>query len=204
MNSKVIETTVYYIALITVVCVPPAIFLWFLIHPLAFFWRRLGAVATYLAVIPMLVSIGAVIYYFRRPLLRIHFEASYSLVVIAVFFLAMGIYLGILRMRHLTISMLIGIPEISNEGQPGKLLTEGIYGHVRNPRYIEIGFGLAGIALIVNYLAVYILLILYIPVIYLVVLLEEHELRKRFGEAYDRYCREVPRFIPRLRRRSKT
>ena len=61
---------------------------------------------------------------------------------------------------------------------------------------------LAAIALAVNYLAVYLLLILYIPVIYLVVVLEERELRERFGIAYDRYCREVPRFIPRLRRRS--
>jgi protein-S-isoprenylcysteine O-methyltransferase Ste14 len=201
MNSKIIETTVYYIALITVVCVPPAIFLWFLIHPFAFFWRRLGALATYLAVIPILVSIGAVIYYFRRPLLRIHFEVSFSLVLIAVFFFAMGVYLGILRMRHLTASMMLGIPEISKTDKPGKLLTEGIYGHVRNPRYLEIGFVLAGIALAVNYLAVYILLITYIPVIYFVVLLEEHELRKRFGAAYDRYCQEVPRFFPRLRRR---
>lgn len=201
MNSKVIETTVYYIALITVVCVPPAIFLWFLIHPFAFFWRRLGAAATYMVVIPILVAMGAVLYYFCGPLLSIHFEPRLSLVVIAVFFLAIGIYLGILRMRHLTISMLIGIPEISKEDQPGKLLTEGIYGHVRNPRYIEIGFGLAGIALIVNYLTVYILFILYIPLIYLVVILEEHELRKRFGAAYENYCKEVPRFVPRLRRR---
>ena len=119
MNSKVLETTVYYIALLTVVCVPPAIFLWFLIHPFASFWRRLGAAATYLAVIPILVSMGAVLYYFRGPLLSIHFEPRLSLVVIAVFFLAIGIYLGILRMRHLTISMLIGIPEISRQSNRG-------------------------------------------------------------------------------------
>lgn len=187
MNSKVFETAVYYIALVTVVCVPPGIFLWFLIHPFASFWRRLGAVATYLAVIPILVSIGAVIYYFRKPLLSIHFEVNFSLFIIAVFFLAMGVYLGILRMRYLTTSMMLGMPEISRAGNSGKLLTEGIYGHIRNPRYLEIGFVLAGIALAVNYLAVYILLIIYIPVIYLVVILEEHELSKRFGAAYDRY-----------------
>ena len=29
---------------------------------------------------------------------------------------------------------------------------------------------------------------------------EERRLRERFGEAYDRYCLEVPRFLPRLRR----
>ena len=204
MDSKVLEKTLYYIALVAVVCVPPGIFLWFLIHPFASFWRRLGAVATYLVVIPILMSIGAVIYHFRKPLLRIHFEVSFSLVVIGVFFLAMGVYLGILRMRHLTISMMLGIPEISKADNSGKLLTEGIYDYIRNPRYLEIGFVLAAIALAVNYLAVYILLIIYIPVIYLVVILEEHELRERFGDAYERYCREVPRFIPRLRRHSKT
>jgi protein-S-isoprenylcysteine O-methyltransferase Ste14 len=28
--------------------------------------------------------------------------------------------------------------------------------------------------------------------------LEERELKTRFGEAYERYCRLVPRFVPRL------
>jgi protein-S-isoprenylcysteine O-methyltransferase Ste14 len=28
--------------------------------------------------------------------------------------------------------------------------------------------------------------------------LEERELKVRFGEAYERYCRLVPRFVPRL------
>ncbi len=70
---------------------------------------------------------------------------------------------------------------------------------MRHPRYLEIGFILAAIALFVNYLAVYILLAAYIPVIYLVVLFEERELRGRFGDAYESYCRKVPRFIPKLR-----
>jgi protein-S-isoprenylcysteine O-methyltransferase Ste14 len=200
MDSKVLETAAYYIALFAVVSVPPGIFLWFLIHPFASFWRRLGAAATYLAVIPVLVSFGAVIYYFRSPLLRIHFELSFSLVIIAVLFMVLGVYVGILRMRHLTASMMLGIPEISKAGKSGKLLTEGIYGRIRNPRYLEIGCVLAAIALAVNYLAVYLLLILYVPVIYLVVILEERELRERFGIEYDRYCREVPRFMPHLRR----
>ena len=28
---------------------------------------------------------------------------------------------------------------------------------------------------------------------------EERELKTRFGESYERYCRLVPRFVPRLR-----
>ncbi|MBI4516949.1 MAG: isoprenylcysteine carboxylmethyltransferase family protein [Deltaproteobacteria bacterium] len=34
-----------------------------------------------------------------------------------------------------------------------------------------------------------------------VVLIEEPELRARFGESYDAYCRRVPRWLPRLRGR---
>jgi len=30
-------------------------------------------------------------------------------------------------------------------------------------------------------------------------MLEERELRERFGAKYDAYCRRVPRFLPRLR-----
>jgi len=30
-------------------------------------------------------------------------------------------------------------------------------------------------------------------------MLEERELRERFGAEYDAYCRRVPRFLPRLR-----
>jgi protein-S-isoprenylcysteine O-methyltransferase Ste14 len=55
---------------------------------------------------------------------------------------------------------------------------------------------LLAIALFTNYLAVYILVIVFIPVIYGVVLLEERELRERFGQEYERYCVEVPRFFP--------
>ncbi|MDH4230644.1 MAG: isoprenylcysteine carboxylmethyltransferase family protein [Nitrospirota bacterium] len=201
MDSIALETAAYYIALLTVVCVPPAILLWFLIHPLAFFWRRLGPLVTYLAVIPVLVSIGTAIYRFRGPLLLIHFGVRLPLVAIAVLCMVIGICLGILRMRYLTPSMMLGIPEISKAGKPAKLLAEGIYSRIRHPRYLEIGFVLAGIAFAVNYLAVYVLLVAYMPVIYLVVLLEERELRKRFGAAYDRYCSEVPRFIPKLHRR---
>ncbi len=103
-------------------------------------------------------------------------------------------------MRYLTLSVMLGVPELSRKKMPGRLFTEGIYGQVRHPRYIEIAFVLASIALFTNYLAVYILLAAYFPAIYIVVLLEERELRNRFGGTYESYCREVPRFFPRLRK----
>jgi len=35
-----------------------------------------------------------------------------------------------------------------------------------------------------------------LPLIYFIVRLEERELRERFGTAYEEYCRQVPRFVP--------
>ena len=55
-----------------------------------------------------------------------------------------------------------------------------------------------GSALIANYLALYLIVALWLPGIYVIVLIEEKELRDRFGAAYDDYCRRVPRFIPRF------
>jgi protein-S-isoprenylcysteine O-methyltransferase Ste14 len=43
---------------------------------------------------------------------------------------------------------------------------------------------------------------LWLPGIYVIVRLEEKELRDRFGLAYDEYRRRVPRFLPRISRRS--
>jgi protein-S-isoprenylcysteine O-methyltransferase Ste14 len=187
-----------------VVSFPPGISLWFLIHPFARWWRRLGPGLTYLMVTPLLISIGYVIYRVREPLLRVRFGLSAPLMVAALPLFLLGAYIGVKRMRLLTPSVMLGVPELSRSGRQGRLLTGGIYSRVRHPRYLELGFILAAIALFLNYLAVYVMLLLYVPVIYLVVVLEERELRGRFGPEYERYCRRVPRFMPKIGRLDDT
>jgi protein-S-isoprenylcysteine O-methyltransferase Ste14 len=58
---------------------------------------------------------------------------------------------------------------------------------------------LAGWSLVANYLALYGVLALWLPGVWLIAVLEERELRNRFGAEYDAYSRRVPRFLPRLR-----
>ena len=64
---------------------------------------------------------------------------------------------------------------------------------------MEILMAVIAYALVSSYLALYLLVLVTIPFGYYTVILEERELRTRFGEEYERYCRRVPRFLPRLR-----
>ncbi len=92
----------------------------------------------------------------------------------------------------------VGIPEVAPQREDGKLLTEGVYGRMRHPRYAGAVLGLIAYALFVNYLALYLLVPLLSAGVYVISVLEERELRDRFGKAYVEYARSVPRFIPRV------
>jgi protein-S-isoprenylcysteine O-methyltransferase Ste14 len=198
------ETAAYWVALLAVVGSPPFLLMWFIIHPFTTTWRRLGAAKTYLVLLLVVAAGVVVLYILHRPLLRIHFGVRVPLVVIAAVLFVAGLFLGVQRLARLTPAAMLGLPEVSPKGYPGRLITEGIYAHLRHPRYVEVGLGLAAMALFTNYLAMYVLSVAYVPLIYLVVLLEERELRARFGEQYEQYSRQVPRFLPRLFPRKKT
>jgi protein-S-isoprenylcysteine O-methyltransferase Ste14 len=91
------------------------------------------------------------------------------------------------------------VPELAPD-QPGAgLLTEGIYGRIRHPRYVEFTLALAGWSLAVNYTGLYLIAALSVLTLYVIVLIEERELHARFGPAYADYSARVPRFIPRRR-----
>jgi protein-S-isoprenylcysteine O-methyltransferase Ste14 len=57
--------------------------------------------------------------------------------------------------------------------------------------------------LIVNYAGLYVLVLCAVPAGYVMLFLEERELVRRFGTAYENYQREVPQLIPRWRSRTK-
>ena len=193
----------YILALLVVVCVPPGVALWLVIHPLAGFWRRLGPGWTYAILsVPTLGGI-AVLFLARRTLLGADLGTNAWLIALAIPCAAIWIVLALRRRRRLTFRILAGWPELSRD-QPGVLLTDGIYATMRHPRYVEVVLGTASYCLIANYLGAYIVLAASMAVLYVVVLLEERELRRRFGDAYDAYARRVPRFIPRYSRRAAT
>jgi protein-S-isoprenylcysteine O-methyltransferase Ste14 len=194
------NTIRYSLALILMISLPPLFLYWLLIHPLIDFWRARGVGVTYSAVLTI-VGAGMVgLFSMRHYLLAIDFGTNYSLVVLGILCLVLAGTLRFAIQRHLTITALLGLPEIAPDRYPRRLLTDGLYARLRHPRYVQFLIALLGYALIANYLALYLVCALWVPGIYIIVLLEEKELRDHFGAAYEEYCRNVPRFIPKLRR----
>ena len=179
-----------------IVTVPPAILVWFAIHPFARAWRRFGARGTYGILMVPAVGVCWGSFIARKTLVGTDLGTRPELIVLGVAALLLASAFARARGKHLTQAILMGVPELSATDK-GKLLTEGIYGRIRNPRYVEFLTFIVGVAAISNHLGVWILLLACVPAFELIVVLEERELRERFGAEFDEYCRRVPRWIPR-------
>jgi protein-S-isoprenylcysteine O-methyltransferase Ste14 len=188
----------YFIAVLMIVTMPPAVLLWFVIHPAAQHWRRIGAGWTYTILSLPVLTLMAISYRARHILVGPDLGTNRLLLVLAAITAALTMWIAVKRKRHLTFRILVGLPELAQDGERGVLLTEGIYSRVRHPRYIEVMLGVLAYALFANYVGVYILALATLPALLLVVVLEERELRQRFGDEYADYCARVPRFIPHL------
>ena len=85
---------------------------------------------------------------------------------------------------------------------PRGLVVTGLYRYVRNPMYFGMALLLIGEWLLwgsdlhgaLIYFGVFA-----VSVTLFVIFCEERALRSKFGEEYAEYCRNVPRFVPRLR-----
>ena len=196
------NTIRYFLALFLVITLPPLFLYWLLIHPFVIFWRGKGIGATYSIVLTIIVAGMIGLFSLRHYLLDIDYGTSYPLAGLGVIALLLSGALRFALQKHLSLQTLLGLPEIAPDRFPRKLLTEGIYARMRHPRYVQLLVVLIGYALIANYLASYLAVALWVSGIYVIVLLEEKELRAHFGDVYVAYCRKVPRFVPKLRRDS--
>jgi hypothetical protein len=189
----IMNTARYVVAVVVLVSLPPGMLLWFVIHPFVGFWRRFGPVWTYVILTGPVIAMMLGLYLGRDTLLGADLGTSIPLIVLAVACLVVAIVTAKKRSKYLTKAILTGIPELRREGSDcGTLLTEGIYGRIRHPRYVEILFWVAAYAFFANFLGLYALLVLSVPTIYLIVLLEERELRARFGRRVRRQESQPP------------
>ena len=187
----------YVMAALLVISLPPAILYWFIIHPFIAFWRRVGLKPTswFLGIF---LAVGMLaVFPFHKALLGRDLGTSLPLILLALPLLVAGGIVSRKRRRYLNFRNLAGVPELAPETHGISLLTEGIYGRIRHPRYVEFTLALVGWSLFANYFGLYVMTALSLLALYLIVLLEERELRERFGQAYVDYSARVPRFVPR-------
>jgi len=195
------DTVRYVLAIVLLVGMPVSIGLWYAIHPMARFWRRIGPAWTYTV---LAVPSGLIVWLLWRPrdvLLGADLGTQPALLAVAVPSILAGVAIQRLRRRQLPCRVLSGIPELSSS-DAGRLVTEGIYARIRNPRYVELLVFVLAYVAFANYAGIWVLYALCFPAIHAVVLLEERELAERFGGEYRDYCRRVPRYIPHRRMRS--
>jgi protein-S-isoprenylcysteine O-methyltransferase Ste14 len=187
----------YIVGAFLVVWLPPAVVWWIIVHPFVAFWRRLGAKLALSVVAVMMVALALALVPLRDALLGRDLGTSWPLVGLAAGLMAVALIMAVRRRRYLTYRILSGVPEL--EGDARTLLTEGPYAVVRHPRYVEVALGTIAYACFANHVGAYVMAVLVVPVLHVVVLLEERELVRRFGAAYERYRAQVPRYLPRAR-----
>jgi protein-S-isoprenylcysteine O-methyltransferase Ste14 len=99
----------------------------------------------------------------------------------------------------------VGLVYIIRGGREGKiyakdLITDGLFSHCRNPLYVGNYLGILGALVASNSIVALVVGGLFFLIAYVaIVQAEENFLRGKFGEPYDQYCREVPRFGVKLR-----
>lgn len=85
---------------------------------------------------------------------------------------------------------------------PKRLVVVGFYRFVRNPMYLGFFTGWTGLWVVfghANLAAIAVACLVVLGVHLFVLSYEEPTLRKMFGAEYEEYCRNVPRWLPRLR-----
>jgi protein-S-isoprenylcysteine O-methyltransferase Ste14 len=126
------------------------------------------------------------------------FQFTWWGIGLSVLFLALGFVID--AWIIVTFRRASGTPMPFNP--PSKLITTGIYAHVRNPMAdagILIGEGLGFLFGSISLTLIFIPLLTLLGFLYLKAV-EERELELRFGREYLEYRKKVPMFIPKFRR----
>jgi protein-S-isoprenylcysteine O-methyltransferase Ste14 len=118
--------------------------------------------------------------------------------------LANGIGLAVAISGQALRVAVIGLAYIKRGGKnkqiyADSLVQDGFFAHSRNPLYLGNILVLAGLIIVHGAPGMVAIGLLFFLFAYTaIVLAEEDYLRKQFGQAYEDYCRRVPRFIPRF------
>jgi protein-S-isoprenylcysteine O-methyltransferase Ste14 len=171
---------------------------WLVLHGPVEFWRsrKHVRIAYLFAVVVAWGGGGWLLHHFRQPL----FLAAYTRGAPPVWALVLGLALIGLDMWTLTrVELALGARRLVGQAEltrSGELNTSGLYRHVRHPRYMGMIAAVLGGCLLVNSRPLWIVAAFWLALALLSISLEERELRRRFGAAYEAYAQRVPALLP--------
>ncbi len=144
--------------------------------------------------------IPALLLYFTRPgsaLREFAFSFQSHRSILGAAAIAFGLYLC-----WITVSLFTDYGEGTPApfDPPKKLVARGPYRHTRNPMMLGVWTVLIGEALLFGSLPLFFwFLVFALACLVLIPLWEEPDLQKRFGQDFQSYKENVPRWIPRIR-----
>lgn len=184
-----------FMAIFLVIILPLVLLFWGMIHAAPRFWQGVGIAVTYSVALVVLAAATAILYLWGGDLIGADLGMNWVLFVPGAVLYAICLVVDRNTRRHLDFRTFAGVPEL--KGEAGELLQSGPFGAVRHPRYSMVLLGVLGWCLMVNYTGIYLLGVFFTIGLWLIVQMEERDLRRRFGTAYADYAGRVPQLVPR-------
>lgn len=172
---------------------------WFVVHPLSRFWRHRQKMGLITGLLLSWPPVTACIIVFRHELFSTATPTAWRLVPGVTLIVFEEWLFGKLT-RDLGAARLIGKTEVSGGGS---IARHGVYAHIRHPRYLGSFLAIVGACLIAARPALWAVAAVWTVLMLTAIGLEEREMRERFRAEFEAYAREVPRFVPTWRRRSR-
>jgi protein-S-isoprenylcysteine O-methyltransferase Ste14 len=177
---------------------------WFVVHPFAGSWRRMGR-SPYRIVLPVWAALIFILSWIAWPGRAVPLYSSPWMWAPAAFLLAFGVSIYVRVSSSFSAHKLSGEAELRPQEHPQELVTTGPHSRMRHPIYVAhlanfAGWTIGG-GLLVSYVLLAISALITFP---LMIQLEERELIERFGPGYREYQQRVP-LLPRwtLRRHER-
>jgi protein-S-isoprenylcysteine O-methyltransferase Ste14 len=181
-----------WVAAIVLFVEMPVPLYWFVVHPQVGFWRR-HVRAGYLTGLVTAWGIGgAFLARFRGVLFARETVPTWAIIA-GVALIAFDPYIFMRAHRDLGTSRLVGEAEMKGSKE---LARTGIYAQIRHPRYLGMMAAILGACLLAATPVLWFVAAGWWLLAILAILLEEREMRRRFGAAFEEYSRRVPRFLP--------
>lgn len=140
-------------------------------------------------IIPILESLTLIIPFINLAIPLIH-------LIISIPFIVIGAWFGVGSVKETTL-------KVAETHRTNKIVSSGLYSVIRHPQYLGGILAHIGISFLLSAFLSLITTPIIIILNFLISWKEEKELIKEFGKDYEDYKRNVPKFLPKLRKSKK-